>query len=133
MRDPSGDDAFGGGDALGVLVVDDNPGTRSGLAQLLRLRGYEALEAQNGSEALQVLREHPETRVVVLDLNMPGGSGYSFREQQLKDPTIAEIPAIVFTGSGDVPDVAFKFHDVLRKPISVDALLDAVRRCCETQ
>jgi CheY-like chemotaxis protein len=117
-----------------VLIVDDVDATRSGLAQLLQLLGYETLEAANGDEGLQRLRQEPRVRVVVLDLLMPGSNGYWFREQQLNDPAIADIPIIVFTGSetNDVLMQALKVTEVLQKPVSADALCDAVSRHCHT-
>jgi CheY-like chemotaxis protein len=117
-----------------VLVVDDVDATRQGLAQLLRLLGYDTREASNGSEGLERLREDPQICVVVLDLLMPGTNGYWFREQQLKDPAIAHIPAIVFTGRELEPDDAtetLKVADVFQKPVSADALCEAVSRYCQ--
>lgn len=115
-----------------VLVVDDVDATRQGLAQLLRLLGYDAREASNGREALEQLREDPRICVVVLDLLMPGTNGYWFREQQLKDPSIAHIPAIVFTGrelQGNDTET-LKVDEVFQKPVSADALCEAVSRFC---
>jgi CheY-like chemotaxis protein len=109
--------------------VDDVGATRSGLAELLRLKGYEALEAGNGQEALNLLFSHPGVAVVVLDMNMPGSSGRWFREQQLSDPRIAHIPVILFTGARDLPaDDELRFSERLRKPFAIEALLHAVRR-----
>jgi CheY-like chemotaxis protein len=116
-----------------VLVVDDVDATRQGLAQLLRLLGYDTREASNGREGLQRLREDPRICVVVLDLLMPGTNGYWFREEQLKDPSIAHIPAIVFTGreleAADVTNT-LKVVDVFQKPVSADTLCEAVSRYC---
>ena len=122
----------GAGAPRPVLVVDDVDATRHGLAELLRLRGYTAHEAKNGAEGIEVLREHPDTGVVVLDLVMPGTNGFWFREQQLREPALAHGPVIVFTGADDVPNPQLMFEDVLRKPVSVDALVAAVERCCRT-
>lgn len=117
-----------------VLIVDDVDATRSGLAQLLQLLGYDTREAANGDEGLKRLREEPRISVVVLDLLMPGSNGFWFREQQLKDPAIADIPIIVFTGfeANDALLQALKVTEVLQKPVSADALCDAVSRHCDT-
>jgi CheY-like chemotaxis protein len=116
-----------------VLIVDDVDATRTGLAELLQLLGYETEEAKDGDEALRRLRGNPRTAVVVLDLLMPGASGYWFREQQLKDPAIADTPVIVFTGSetSDALTQALKVSEVLHKPVSADALCEAIGRYCE--
>jgi CheY-like chemotaxis protein len=112
-----------------VLVIDDVDATRQGLAELLRLRGYSPYEAKNGAEGLDVLRKHPDTSVVVLDLTMPGTNGFWFREQQLKEPALAHIPVIVFTGSTKAEELPrLAVAEVLLKPFSVDKLLAAIER-----
>jgi two-component system chemotaxis sensor kinase CheA len=112
-----------------VLVVDDVDATRHGLAELLRLRGYAPREAKNGAEGIEVLREHPDTCVVVLDLTMPGTNGVWFREQQLMEPALAHIPVIVFTGSASAEELRrLAVTDVLMKPFSVDELFAAIER-----
>jgi CheY-like chemotaxis protein len=116
-----------------VLVIDDVDATRRGLAELLRLRGYAPHEARNGAEGLQVLRDHPETRVVVLDLAMPGTNGFWFREQQLKDPALSHIPVIVFTGSAKRDALEhLQVAAVLLKPFSVDAVFHAIDKHCQS-
>ena len=116
-----------------VLVVDDVDATRHGLAELLRLRGYATQEAKNGAEGIEVLRQHPETGVVVLDLAMPGTNGVWFREQQLREPALAHVPVIVFTGSAKVEQLhQLALADVLLKLFSVDALFEAIDRHCAT-
>ena len=117
--------------APAVLVVDDVRATRAGLAELLRLRRFHVYEAENGAEALHVLRHHPHICVVVLDLWMPGTDGFWFRAEQLRDPMLAHVPVVVFTGSARDRDLAeLKAADVLLKPLSVDKLLDAISRHC---
>ena len=114
-----------------VLVVDDVDATRHGLVELLRLRGYAAHEAKNGAEGIEVLREHPDTGVVILDLTMPGTNGFWFREQQLNHPALAHVPVIVFTASAKVEELhRLAVADVLLKPFSVDDLFAAIERHC---
>lgn len=118
---------------VSVLVVDDVHATRVGLAELLRLRGFDVYEAANGHEALDVLCQHPDVCVVVLDLMMPLADGYWFREQQLRDPEVADVPVIVFTGSANPEMLAkLRLSHVLLKPFSVGDLLGAIGRYCDT-
>jgi CheY-like chemotaxis protein len=117
-----------------VLVIDDVDATRTGLTELLRLLGYDALNARDGAEGLQILRKDPRICAVVLDLLMPGTNGYWFREQQLMDPVIAGVPVIVFTGAGKHEEIraTLKVSEVLFKPLSVGRLLEAISRYCES-
>ena len=118
--------------AATVLVIDDVDATRGGLATLLRLRGYRACEAGNAIEGLRILREERGVRAVVLDVMLPGASGFWFREQQLHDPAIANIPVILFTAAPDVDvdTTPLPVQAVVRKPLAVDTLLDLLSRYC---
>jgi CheY-like chemotaxis protein len=120
---------FGTPATRSVLVVDDVDATRQGLVELLRLRGYAPHEAKNGAEGIDVLRKHPDTCVVVLDLTMPETDGMWFREQQLMEPAMAHVPVIVFTGSTMADELRkLGIIDVLMKPFSVDELFQAIER-----
>jgi CheY-like chemotaxis protein len=116
-----------------VLVIDDVEQTRSLLANLLRRQGYAVLEAAHASEGLAVLRAaRPRPCVVVLDLMMSGGSGWSFREEQLRDPAISDIPVIVFTSArqSDALRYVLKTTDILHKPVAIDDLIDTIGQRC---
>ena len=114
-----------------VLVVDDVAATRSGIAQLLELRGYATRCAEDGAAALQLLRDDAHVRLVILDLAMPTRDGYWFREQQLQDAALADVPVVVFTGMpADVVVRALAGVDVLSKPLAIDRLLEIVEKHC---
>ena len=117
-----------------VLIIDDAPATRHGLAKLLELRGYDTREARNGAHGVEMLRNEPGIRLVVLDFRMPGSDGSWFRQHQLEDPTIADIPVVVFTGAGDAETIrtTLRIEHILNKPISIDELLDIIGRYCAT-
>jgi CheY-like chemotaxis protein len=68
---------------------------------------------------------------VVLDLWMPAGNGYWFREQQRSDPALARVPLIVFTGSGqgDVDMERLGGASVLQKPVGIAQLLETIAEC----
>jgi YesN/AraC family two-component response regulator len=55
-----------------VLIVEDDPLIRMTAADLIADAGWEAFEAANAEEALKVIDEHPEIRVLFTDVNMPG-------------------------------------------------------------
>jgi adenylate cyclase len=109
-----------------VLVVDDNEDVRQVTGACLRLAGYEVAAARDGAEALKAMRsERPA--VVVLDLMMPGTTGYKVRHEMQADPELREVPVVIVTAMGDVHDLPG--CTVLRKPIEPDRLLRAVSHC----
>ena len=67
--------------AQSILVVDDDPSMRTILSFSLKLFGYVVLMAGNGDEALTVALEHPEIRLIMLDVVMGGLSGKELAEQ----------------------------------------------------
>jgi CheY-like chemotaxis protein len=138
----SAPDANGLGNVMGnvlgnVLIVEDDRDTRDMLAALLGLEGFHAVGAEDGLEALHLLRtvrhRAPETPcLVLLDLKMPRFSGHEFRRAQLGDPTVASVPIAVMSGAADIEQRATALGAVatVTKPIDVETLLQVVRRYC---
>lgn len=114
-----------------VLVVDDDPNIRRMIVAALRRDGYDFLEAPNGKEALDVMREtHPN--VVVLDLMMPVLSGWDVLRERASDPALRTIPVIIISANRD-PEVATAVAQgicaFLPKPFDIGALAALVRSC----
>jgi len=59
-----------------VLVLEDESSIRSFIVINLSRAGYEVIEAESGEEALERLKEHPDTRVALLDIMLPGIDGF---------------------------------------------------------
>jgi CheY-like chemotaxis protein len=64
-----------------ILVIDDDPAMRTILGFSLAALGYVVLAAQDSEEALQSTRDHPEIRLIILDVVMSGLSGKKLAEQ----------------------------------------------------
>src|SRR3954462_14953231 len=80
-----------------ILVVDDDADVREGIAIALADEGYDVLAAQNGADALAMLRNlggEAPPEAILLDMTMPVMDGATFRERQLEDPRLASIPVI---------------------------------------
>lgn len=79
-----------------ILVVDDAPPNVKLLRLILKDAGYRVLEAGSGPEALDILRrEKPDA--VVLDVRMPGMTGYEVCQTVRRDPEFAALPVIMVT------------------------------------
>ena len=120
-----------------VLIVEDDASTRELLSSLLSTEGFHAVTAEDGLEALHVLRtvRHASPDVpclVLLDLSMPRFGGTEFRRAQLDDPVVASVPVAVMSGAADAESRAQMLGAVatLVKPLDLDALLSVVRRYC---
>jgi CheY-like chemotaxis protein len=108
-----------------ILVIDDDSDIREVVGEALQFAGYEVSTARDGREGLHGARSfRPD--LILLDLMMPGMSGWEFRAAQLRDPVLARIPVVVVTALGRDPDI--KVSAVLSKPFRLDDLLAQVRR-----
>jgi CheY-like chemotaxis protein len=108
-----------------ILVIDDDPDIRDGLAEALKSGGYAVRTAVNGRDALRQLRSRA-VDVILLDLIMPAMDGWEFRKAQKREPGIANIPVVVVTASSaDFADA----DAMLRKPFEESELLRVVERC----
>jgi CheY-like chemotaxis protein len=123
--------------AWNILIVEDDPDTREMLSTLLSIEGFHAVGAEDGLEALHLLRtvKHRAPDVpclVLLDLMMPRLGGHEFRRAQLGDPTVANVPVAVLSGAVDIEQRAQALGAVasVAKPIDVERLMDVVRRYC---
>jgi two-component system, sensor histidine kinase ChiS len=112
-----------------VLIVDDDPVNRMVLEGLLRRQGYEILQASNGQEALNTVAEHP-VDLLVLDVMMPGMTGYEVCETLRKTHPIESLPIIFLTANRSDEEVSRGFqaggNEFLTKPVSKAELLPRV-------
>jgi CheY-like chemotaxis protein len=120
-----------------VLIVDDDAGMREMLARMLALEGFHTVAAEDGLEALHLLRtvKHRAPDIpclVLLDLRMPRLGGREFRRAQLGDPTVANVPVALMSGAADLQQRARALGAVatVAKPIDRERLLEVVRRYC---
>jgi CheY-like chemotaxis protein len=122
-----------------VLIVEDDRDTRELLTSVLFGEGFHAVGAEDGLEALHLLRtvrrRAPKVPcLVLLDLSMPRLSGIEFRKAQLADPIVGLVPVAVMSGASDLEERGQIMGAVatVAKPIDSDVLLDVVRRYCST-
>jgi CheY-like chemotaxis protein len=112
-----------------VLVVDDDACVREGLCELLNLKGYSVLEAENGQQALEVLKTTLHFPcLVVLDLRMPVLDGRGFLTIRARDPILREIPVVVVSGSPQDGSRLEGIEAYLRKPVDFSDLVRLIPR-----
>jgi CheY-like chemotaxis protein len=111
-----------------VLVVEDDDDLREVVTQTLQRKAFVVLSARDGQEALEQLELHPQVNLVLLDLMMPRMSGWEFRRRQLADPRFASVPVVVMTATTSLDEAAIVADDILRKPLSLSALVAAIER-----
>src|SRR5947208_9968411 len=113
-----------------ILVVDDMPVNVKLLADLLRVKGYTVVTAASGAEALvKVEKEQPG--LVLLDVMMPGMSGYDVCRKIRENPATAMLPVVMVTALDPVQErvkgIDAGADDFLSKPINQPELLARVK------
>lgn len=103
-----------------ILIVEDNGFNRAMLSEILSDE-YQVLEAENGQEALDILRHHKNSiALILLDVMMPVMDGYTFLDKVKVDADLALIPVIVMTqGDSEEDEVSALAHgatDFVPKP-----------------
>jgi CheY-like chemotaxis protein len=108
-----------------ILVVDDNRDSALALAMMLRMMGHEAHTAHDGHQALEmaaVVRPH----TVLLDLGMPGLSGYDTCRRMREQPWAKGVAIVALTGWGQEDERRRSreagFDEHLVKPVDLTAL-----------
>src|SRR5260370_5280804 len=109
-----------------ILVVDDNSINRTLLCEILRRAGYQSRPAAGGPEALAMMAaEAPE--LVLLDIQMPGMSGYDVCQRIKADPRLRAIPVVFISALDDVAEKLKGFEvggaDYVTKPFEAAEVL----------
>jgi len=104
-----------------ILVVDDDPDILSLVRYNLEREGFSVLTAENGQDALQLVRSQ-SPQAIILDLMLPEVDGLEVFRQVKRDPTLSGIPVIMLTAKGEEVDRVVGFElgadDYLTKPFS---------------
>ena len=120
-----------------VLVVDDDPDARWLLTRSLARGDLQAVEARSGEEAVErVLARPGEVDAIVLDVMLPGMSGFDVVRALKRIPAAATIPILLVTARATAEDdivrgVEYGAVDYITKPFSHVVLTAKVRAACE--
>jgi len=117
-----------------ILIVDDERDIVKVLVIRLQSSGYEVISAFDGAQGVFMAhKEKPD--LIILDIRMPAGDGFSVAERLKRSSHTWTIPIIFLTGSpereaeGRAMDLGARFF--IKKPYDPEELLDAVKRALE--
>jgi two-component system, chemotaxis family, CheB/CheR fusion protein len=132
-KDASAEEIIGSVKGVRILVVEDDPGTREALAEMLRLSGVDVQSAESVTAAMDLFEKF-KPEILISDIAMPDDDGYSLlaRVQALGSDRGGDVPALALTALASADDRrrAFEagFGAHMAKPVDIDRLLAAVTK-----
>ena len=123
-----------------ALVVDDESTTRDFLRAILESVDWKVIEAPDGKTALQLAAQQ-KPQLILLDVQMPGESGFSTFANLRENAATAEIPVVMVTGVAEKTGIKFSGKEMgefmgkepnayLEKPIDPESLKSTVASVC---
>jgi len=119
-----------------ILIVDDERDIVKALTIRLQANGYNTVTAFDGAQGVfMAYKERP--KLIILDIRMPAGDGFSVAEKLKESKRTNQIPIIFVSGSPEknaeerARDLGARFF--IKKPYDPEELLDAVQRALETK
>ena len=113
-----------------ILIVDDDPTARETTVAMLEGFGYQIEQAKDGLQALQIL-DHIQPDLILLDVMMPGMTGFELCRRIRSTPKLAEVPILMVTALDDraslLQGIESGADDFLTKPADRHELAARVR------
>lgn len=115
-----------------VLIVDDDVRNVFALTSVLEQHGLAVLYAENGREGIEVLEQHDDVTVVLMDIMMPEMDGYATTSAIRRMPQFAGLPIIALTAKAMQGDrekaIDSGASDYVTKPVEPDYLLSVMEQ-----
>lgn len=113
-----------------VLVVDDSPTDTHVLTEMLKKNGFDVITAASGEEGIETAKaQKPD--LIVMDVVMPGMSGFEATRSITRDPDTSGIPVIICTTKDQETDKAWGLRqgakDYVVKPVSEGDLIAKIK------
>ena len=112
-----------------ILLIEDNLTIIKGLTYTLKQNNYEVYACKNLLEAISYLKDNPKINLIILDVTLPDGNGFTFFTDNLKS---LNIPTIFLTAKDEEDDIVrgleIGAEDYLTKPFSTKELLARINK-----
>ncbi len=117
-----------------ILLIDDDYMIRDGVADLLKLEGYDVIEAAGGLEGLALAQQH-QPDLIISDIQMPDISGFDVVQRLRDDALLVDIPVVFITAFSNPETEArsrnLNINGYITKPFSYNILFDVIAECLQ--
>ena len=114
-----------------ILIVDDDMRNIFALTSVLEQHSVTVSSAENGKDAIKVLKANPDTQIILMDIMMPEMDGYETMRAIKKIPKFKDLPIIALTAKAMKGDrekcIEAGASDYITKPIDTEQLLSLLR------
>ena len=109
-----------------ILAIEDDPDVLALYVTFFRKKGYQVVTASGALEGMSLLKSNPDTRLVLLDLNLPGMSGEEWMKWYFNQTN--KVPVVVASGKGDILTITKNnsLTAALTKPFHMEELQELV-------
>jgi CheY-like chemotaxis protein len=115
-----------------ILVIEDDPGVRDGITNVIENEGYPVIGCEDAQEALdRLMRTSDLPRMIMLDFMMPRMDGWTFLHEREKDQRLRDIPVLGMSASQllvERAETPAGVEEFLRKPFKVEAMLRSIEK-----
>ncbi|SRR6266496_498652 len=115
-----------------VLLVEDDPGVREGLAEIIRSEGYAVVTCPDARIAMDLLISGADLpRLIVLDFMMPNMDGWGFLDERSQRPWLRDVPVVGISASQRLVERSEPpagVDDLLKKPFKVESILHCIEK-----
>jgi two-component system OmpR family response regulator len=119
------------GEALNVVVIEDDPQLANFTSTLLKLSGFAVRQAGDRAQIVQEIRRPPRPDLILLDVVLPDADGFDILMRVRQHPVLKDVPVIMLTGKATrqavLKGIAAGADGYITKPFEPHALLRAVR------
>lgn len=113
-----------------VLVVDDNKEIAEAVSFFLQSMGISCTIISDGKQGLEMIKDHHDFDIILLDIAMPDFTGYEILDQLKRDNLIVSKNIVLFTASNldEEKILSYGVKGIIKKPISIDDLQTVIDR-----
>lgn len=115
-----------------ILIIDDDSRNIFALSLVLKSRGYKCISALNVEDGLEILSQHPETKVILMDMMMPDIDGYEAIRIINSQPKHKNLPIIAVTAQAMQGDeqrcLEAGAWGYISKPVDIDKLIAKMQK-----
>ena len=116
--------------SITILIVEDELFNYIYFSEVLKLHDIQSIKAENGEEAVEKARNHPDLDLILMDIKMPFMDGYqAYKEIRKIMPHVPIVAQTAYALSHERQEILdYGFNDYIAKPVEEETLIEVIRK-----